>query len=89
LEKLVPEVKESTRLRDQLDLVVGEAPARRGSSMRWRRRERGGQGGKTGSESSSPRCPLFIWTDRGTGLSGLSLDRIFRPSNNLDQKWPR
>jgi hypothetical protein len=41
LEELVPEVKESTRLRDQPDLAPGEAPARKGSSRRQWRRERG------------------------------------------------
>jgi hypothetical protein len=41
LEELVPEVKESTRLRDQPDPAAGEASARRGSSRRRRRIERG------------------------------------------------
>jgi hypothetical protein len=41
LEELVPEVKESMRLRDQLDPVAGEASASRGRSRRQRRRERG------------------------------------------------
>jgi hypothetical protein len=32
--------------------------------------------------------PLFIWTNRRTGLSGPNLDRIFWPPDNPAQKWP-
>jgi hypothetical protein len=46
-------------------------------------------GGRTAKVSSSPWRPPFIWTNHRTGLSGPSLDRIFRSPDNLAQKWPR
>jgi hypothetical protein len=41
LEKLVPEVKESTGLGDQPGPAAGEAPMSKGRSRRWWWRERG------------------------------------------------
>jgi hypothetical protein len=88
LEELVPEVKESMGLGDQLDPAAGEAPtSRRRPRQQWRR-ERGSGVKKLALRAVHPDAPLFIWTNRKAGLSGLSLDRIFRPPDNPAQKWP-
>jgi hypothetical protein len=44
-------------------------------------------GGRTAKVGSSPRRPLFILTNRRTGLSGPNLDQIFRPPDNPAQTW--
>jgi hypothetical protein len=43
LEELVPEEKESTGLEDRPDPAAGEAPASKGSSWQWRRRDKGSE----------------------------------------------
>jgi hypothetical protein len=82
LEELVPEVKENTRLGDQPDSAAGEALASKRMTKRRRWRV-GGRGWKNCQSGQFTLTPLFIWTNRRTGLSGPNLDQIFRPPDNL------
>jgi hypothetical protein len=60
LEELVPEVKESTRLRDQPDPAVGEVPASRGGPGGGGG-ERGGRGWKNWlREQFTPTPPFYM-----------------------------